>query len=622
MRDTIGEHLVRAGLLGAIDLAAALAEQARTGERLGAVLVRLGLATEAQIARALAAQLGFPFVTFAEQPPDPAAAALVPEDIARRHLCVGAAVEANQLSVAMADPVQFGVAAEIEARTGYRVRPAVAPAGEIANAIDSVYREAGSRGSVREEIPAHAEIAPDPGRPPVDAQLSDVIGNAIAAGASEVLLEPAADRVVLRHRIDGVLATAGEWPTASYENLVAQLKRSAGMDEQETRLPQEGRLRWTNGDAFHVSAIRTAHGERIVLRARPAPRMPPALDALGMSPSALERTRALLRGARGLILVVGPARAGKTTAVAAAVAAIDTESTSVVAIDESPEYEWPGVASVAIPTTRAAAFDEALRQRPQVVVVDDLGDAAVAPRAVEAARVETLVLAAIEADDAVAALRRLATMGIDLAALASALACVITVRLVRRLCLACRQAHSPSAEARRLLGLSDADASGTAFYAAAGCAACGHTGYRGRVGVFEVLPISTAERSLIEAGAFDRLNDGLLAAEVATLAEDGLARVMSGTTTADELLRAVGVVGDAHALCPACGSPVSGGYIACPRCGERLGGTCRHCGRSLLPAWRFCPYCAGAAEPAGRRAARRGRGAPGKVTEFRKAVDS
>jgi type IV pilus assembly protein PilB len=496
----------------------------------------------------------------------------------------------------MADPLQFSLVQELESQTGRRIQPAVAAGAEIVAALDQVYRN--------DAVDEHAVdgVSRDDGAetnaPPQLAavsRLDEVVRAAVAEGASDLYLEPAPDRVIVRQRIDGVLRTVGEMPVSSHREIVAELKRSAGMDEGETRLPQEGRLRSSGAGverSLHVSTIRTLHGERIRIRAATVSRRPPALDALGMSPSAIERLRDALRHPSGLVLAVGPAGSGRTTTISAAIAGMSTQSRDIIAVGEQPpEYDLPGVAQMPIATTRAEAFAAAARQGPEVVLVDRLDDAQTAARAIDASSSGLLVLSTVTADDAHAAVQRLVDFRIEAQTIASALVAVVTERLVRRLCRHCRERYALPSDVRRRLRLSEADAIGAECYRARGCSACAYAGYRGRIGLFEVMPISGGVRPDVSAIRFDRARGALAAAGMTTLHEDALAKVMNGTTTADELLRVLDPIGTARPICSACGFPVSGDYVACPRCGNQLGGSCPQCGRSLLPAWRFCPYC-------------------------------
>jgi len=592
VRDTIGASLVRAGVLGEQDLDAALAEQARTGERLGAVLVRLNLATEDRIARVLAAQLGFPVVRLAERPPDPRAARLIPEAVARAHVCIGLELDGRSLTIAFADPLQFGLVQELESRTGCRIRTTVAPAAEIVGALDTTF---GTPPQVHAE---RVDAGEDVGGATLQAETSpaerlDALIDG-AGSASDVHFDPLPGRIVVRHRMDGELIVAGELSVDAYEALVAHVKRSARMDERETRLPQEGWLRIAKAGgerAFQVSTIRTLYGEKIRLRAAGPPRLPPTLDALGMSERDIERLVLSLRGPSGLVLAVGPSGSGRTTTICAALSGLDIQSRDVIALGDHAEYDLRGVTQVPIATSRAEALDAALRQDPDIVLVDTLDDGEAAVRAVQAVQNGCLVVSTVTADDAAGAVQRLVDFEIDRPSVVSALAAVITQRLVRRLCRHCRRRHELSDDTRRRLDLSPAESGDETFDKGPGCAACAHTGYRGRVGLFEVMPVRGAARAHLAVGEFDRARAAVAAAGVTTLQEDALVKMMSGTTSADELLRVVGAIGGARRLCAACGFPVSGDFVACPRCGGRLGGSCARCGRALLPAWRFCPYC-------------------------------
>jgi type IV pilus assembly protein PilB len=628
MRTKIGECLVQAGLISEEHLATALAEHERTGELLGSVLVRLNLATEAQIATALAFQLGFPYLDLAEDPPDPAAVALLPRDVAAERACVAVRLDSNVLSVAMADPLQFSLVQDLEFQTGCRIKQVVATRSDILAAIDAGYAGTGTSVAAPPRAIDAAffedESAADADRdaPSIIDLMDVVVGHAIRSGASDIHIEAVENAVVVRHRLDGVLTRAMELPKSVQEGLMARLKILAGMDAAERRLPQEGRLRLTAADGGEVdllaSSLRTLFGEKIVLRVLERRKNVPPLHELGLSPSALSDLGVLLRRPHGLLLVVGPARSGTTTTASAALMSIHSERTNAVTIEDPVEYEIEGVNQTDVhdylEPTGAVALRQVLGQDADVILLSEIRDLEAASIALEAARVSHLIVAVLKADSAADAMSRLAAMGLAPRTIASALSGLVVQRLVRRLCVNCRQPYTPSAETLRLLDVTDTDSEAASFFRAAGCDQCSHTGYRGRVGLFEVVGITPASRRLVEDGAFQEAGRD---AAAPALAEDGFAKAKAGVTTVEELLRVVGRVREPRTLCPQCGAATAAGFKACPQCGHRLTGACPSCGRALQAAWNFCPYCAHATGP--RPIGRSGRfrrgsvpGAPGR----------
>jgi type IV pilus assembly protein PilB len=638
---------VQAGLITEDDLQAALVEHKKSGERLGSVLVRMNLATERQIAKALAYQLGFSYVNLAENPPDPVAVVLIPKDVALKRTCIAIAVEKNLLTVAMSDPLLFTLVQDLEFQTGYRIKQVVATRAEIVESIHASYPDkalarvtqppgggltvqgrARGRDQAAQGQPAQGgmlapitesagglaprtaeddvfeQTGPTAGITPETAPIIDlvdlVIKSALKSRASDIHIEPTENNVVVRHRLDGLLKEVMDLPKWVHEGLVARMKIMGGMDIAEKRLPQDGRVRATAEDGqdvdFRASTLRTIFGEKIVLRVLDHRKGVPPLEELGFSATSLEHIRYFLRHQHGMILVVGPTGSGKTTTLCSALTSVRSERTNIITIEDPVEYTIPGVNQTQIndkiKLTFASALRSILRQDPDVVLVGEIRDMEVARVAMQAAQTGHLVLSTLHTDDAPSCVTRLTDIGIEPYVSASALIGVIAQRLMRRLCAHCKRPYTPDAETLRAMSVSDTEASTLTFYRAVGCEQCHHTGYRGRVGIYEIMTVTDKLRRLIsQKGSEAALRDAALADGMISLGEDGLMKVKAGATTPEELLRVVTEVREARALCPACGTQVSPDFAACPACGHRVGGGCPHCGRTLQPGWKFCPFC-------------------------------
>ena len=598
MRQKLGECLVQAGLISPDDLRTALAEHKRTGEHLGAVLARTKLATEEQVAKALASQLGFPYINLSENPPEPSAAALIGLDAARKHVCVALSLERNLLTVAMADPLLFGVVEDLESSTGCRIKPVVSTRSDILSAIGSAYSNTSDTpvGHVVSQTPSRAD---DRDAPLAVDFVDQLLNRAAAARATDIHIEPTETAVVIRHRVDGVLNVMSDLPRSRHDALLSQIKSRAGLDTNERRLAQQGRLRFANPDGsvahFRVTTLPTMCGEKAVLRLVDQRKVVPPLESIGMSRAMLEATRQLVRLRRGLLLVVGPTGSGRTTTVVSALAEQRSEPASIATIEDPIEYQIPEASQTAISEQVGLTFANALRsvmqQDPDVIVVGELRDRETAAVAIEAADSGKLVLSTLSGDDAPSAAVRLAEMSADRSTAASALAGVVAQRLVRQLCPHCRRRDALSLDVLWRLGIAESDAAGIVFYKATGCDQCNYTGYRGRTGIYEVMRVTDELRRIIASRApLEQIRDQAVADGMVTLGEEGLAKLKSGLTTAEELLRQLPDRRDRRTLCGACGTAVRADFKACPSCGTRLG-VCPHCGRAVETAWTFCPYC-------------------------------
>src|SRR5947207_3084580 len=493
----------------------------------------------------------------------------------------------------MSDPLLFSLVQDLEFQTGYRIKQVVATRGNIIDAINTCYphkalalrnaHAAGTDLAVTVSAPHGRRGAGEPlgetalarraeeevfepvaglkersESAPIIDLVDLVVKSAIKSKASDVHVEPMEKGVLIRHRLDGLLKEVMDLPKWVHEGLIARLKIMAGMDIAEKRLPQDGRIRARTDEGadvdFRVSTLRTLFGEKVVMRVLDHRKGVPDLEEIGMSAVALEEVRQFLRHQHGMILVVGPTGSGKTTTLSSALTAVKSERTNIVTIEDPIEYQIPGVNQTQInekiKLTFASALRSILRQDPDVILVGEIRDADTAKIAMQAAQTGHLVLSTLRPDDAPSVVTRLMDIGTEPYVIAGAIIGVVAQRLVRRLCVQCRRQYTPPPDTLRALNMTEADAATIPFYKSVGCDQCNHTGYRGRIGIYEVMKVTDKMRRLISARTpEDQIRESALGSGMISLGEDGLSKVKSGITTPEELLRVVTEVREMRRLC-------------------------------------------------------------------------
>jgi type IV pilus assembly protein PilB len=626
LRRRIGETLIAQGVITESSLQVARFEQKRSGGRLGDTLVRLGLATESQITNALAEQNDIPLWDFATQLCDPNVVKLIPQQFARKHRCIACEVNDKELIVVMSDPLSLSVIQDLEFATGCRVKLSLATTSQIIAAIEKYYsetalattKEPGSQemtkqtGSELSEILAAA--SPEQGyfeeaseskessgeaSGPIADLVDNIMEEALASNASDIHIEARENGVMVRHRLDGLLKEVAMLPKWAHDGLVTRLKVMASLDIAERRLPQDGRLQIRSKEGrkidFRMSTLKTVYGEKIVLRVLDHSKGIPPLASLGFSSDNLKQFESFLKHQHGMILTVGPTGSGKSTTLASAVASIRSADINIVTIEDPVEYQIAGVNQTQvhdkIKLTFASSLRSILRQDPDVILVGEIRDHDTAQIAMQAAQTGHLVLSTLHTEDAPSSVTRLCDMGIEPYIIGSSLLGVVAQRLVRKLCENCRTLYSPPPDVLQALNITRYDLAWP-MYHATGCPECRGTGYRGRIGIYEIMNVSSRISRLISQHADENvIRDAALEEGMTTLGEDGLEKVKAGLTSPDELLRVVTEVKELRTLCPGCGASTGVDFTACPECGRRLGGGCPKCGRSLKSSWHFCPFC-------------------------------
>lgn len=551
----IGDVLLEMGIVTPDQLRIALTEQKTRSEPLGKIIVSLGFATEAIMREALGEALGADSVDLTRVVADMEALQLVPKDIARRYhvLPVSLNPDGTELTVAMSDTQNVVVIDQLRALLGGRVdlKPVLAGESEIEKAIDQFYGYELSVDGILQEIETgevdystldgDTEEYSQPLVRLVDAMLSD----AVKKGASDIHFEPEHGFLRIRYRIDGVLRQVRSLHKNYWSAIAVRLKVMSGMNIAETRAPQDGRISLTlygHTVDFRVSAQPTTHGENIVLRILDRNKGIVALDRLGLPEDSLSTLKLMMARPEGIILVTGPTGSGKTTTLYSMLNHVNSESVNIMTLEDPVEYPMAMIRQTSVGDASKMDFGTGIRslmrQDPDIILVGEVRDEDTADMALRAAMTGHQVFSTLHTNSALGAIPRLFDLGVVPDILSGNIIGVIAQRLIRKLCVQCRTEAEPNEIERKLLGLAQGES--TTVYHAKGCNHCGHTGYRGRLAVMELLKMDQSLDELVARRANLReLTDTALASGFKPLADDAIRRVLDGSTTLDEASRVV-----------------------------------------------------------------------------------
>ena len=555
-RSLLGEQLVGARLITADELAAALEKQSKSKSRLGEVLVELGFVGEEQILPFIQRQLNLPAVRLREGLIDPKVVRIIPRVKAEAFHAIALFKVRDTLTVAMSDPQNLQQIDELERLSRLRVRPVFALRASIDRMIQRCYEEGFQVDAVTADLDEHAvELQPDA----VEVDLSSVeslvdgspiinlvnyfILQAIRQGASDIHIEPSRQYSVVRFRVDGQLREVLRPRRDIHAAIVSRIKVMGKMDIAEHRLPQDGRLHVSVEGReidLRISTLPTVLGEKVVLRVLDRRRLTFNLDALGIPADRLAMVKQLLAKPNGLLLVTGPTGSGKTTTLYSALELIKSVHRNIVTVEDPVEYQIELVNQVQVDEATSLTFANALRailrQDPDVIMVGEIRDTETAQVAVQAALTGHLVLSTLHTNDSASAVTRLIDMGVAPYKLAASLIGVIAQRLVRTICPDCRTHYYPSAEL--LQSIHYQGDYRRSFARGAGCPKCHDTGFRGRVGIYEVLSGGAEFRRLIAEGASpDAIRAWYRSQGGRTLFEEGVRLAEQEVTSLDEVMR-------------------------------------------------------------------------------------
>ncbi len=555
MRQQLGEVLLDGGLITPEQLDEAYVDHQRLGHSLGRVLVDRGMLTEPQLVSAVASSIGLRFVELTDYLVDGSAVARVSASVCRRHTALPVGYEDGRLVVAMADPADVVAIDDIRSLTGLDVRPIMATRSDVCAAITRYHRadsdlddlsvSMDAAGETQDDLAGVREVVEDA---PIVKWVNLLISQAIADRASDIHIEPGERDLRVRFRIDGVLHEVMRSPRTIQAGVISRLKIMSDIDIAERRIPQDGRLSVAaNGKKIdlRVATLPTVWGEKVVLRILDNSTALMTLAQLGFRDVNYTRYAESFTKPYGMILVTGPTGSGKSTTLYATLNIVSTPEKNVITVEDPVEYRIPGINQVQTHARAGLSFASALRSilrsDPDVVLVGEIRDHETARIAIEAALTGHLVLSTLHTNDAPSAITRLVEMGIEPFLVGSALDAVLAQRLARRLCERCKEAYSPTAEALRQARFPWQPGEGLpTLYRPRGCSACSKTGYQGRLALHEVMPVTEeVERLAVERGSADAIGRVARAQGMSTLREDGMAKVASGSTSIEEILRVV-----------------------------------------------------------------------------------
>jgi type IV pilus assembly protein PilB len=550
----LGQILLDEGLITEPQLRDAMEEQRLRGRSLGRILVASGAISERDLVTALATQIGMEFVDFSEVEVDARAVTMVPDGICRRHVLLPIGFEDGKLVVVMSDPSNVVAMDDVRTVTKMELRPVIGTRESIVDAIDRYQAMADDIGEMADDLAGEDDAADLAGLTavtedaPIVKFVNLLISQAVADGASDIHIEPGERDLRVRYRIDGVLHEVMRSPRSIQSGVISRLKIMAEVDIAERRVPQDGRMGLTVGGKaidLRFSTLPTVHGEKVVMRILDKTSVMLTLDDLGFLDANERRFETSYRKPHGMILVTGPTGSGKSTTLYATLNVLNDPDVNIITTEDPVEYQLPGVSQVQVNTkiglTFSAALRSILRQDPDIILVGEMRDRETAHMGIEAALTGHLVLSTLHTNDAPSAVTRLTEMGIEPFLVGSAVDCVLAQRLARRVCAKCVQMVTPDAEVLKAAGFPDEVVEDRPpVPRAVGCSACSQTGYRGRLAIHEVMTVTEEiERLAVARATSEDIARVAVEQGMRPLRDDGLAKVLLGRTTIEEIGRVV-----------------------------------------------------------------------------------
>ena len=545
-RKKLGEILVSQKIISEGVLRQALSEQKVTGQRLGEILIERGWATADSINIALAHQMEMETVNLSEYVIKPEILELVKESDARKFKIMPLFKKENILAMAMARPNDVFAIDQIQRTCGLKIEPYLAPESDISWAIEQHYKRVGTVDELLEKVDPERLLKGEREQEETILKLVNLlISTAVHNKISDIHIEPEKNVVNVRFRLDGIMRKTYVLPKMLQSAVTSRIKIMSNLDISEKRLPQDGRIRLnieSKDIDFRVSTCPTVHGENTVLRVLDKSGLTLGLESLGFPKREISIFREMFSSPYGIILVTGPTGSGKTTTLYSVLQKLNKEDVNVMTVEDPVEYQFHGMRQVQvrpkIGLNFASALRSFLRQDPDIVMVGEIRDLETAEIAVQAALTGHLVLSTLHTNDAPTAFTRLIDMGVEPFLVSNSLLGVLAQRLVRKICSRCQEEYTPSEAMVKALNFKDEDSNKIKFFRGKGCLVCNNTGYRGRIGIYELLRnTQTVQDLVLKKSSCSEIRKVARKEGMVTLRESALEKVIAGVTSIEEVFR-------------------------------------------------------------------------------------
>ena len=560
----IGSMLRAVGLIDDAQLQRALEEQKRTHETIGTILVKLGFVSETDLTNTLGKQLGVASVDLSHFEIDANVLKIIPEDIARKYKVIPLHRMGYTITLAMANPTNVMAIDDIKFRTGYNIEPVVAAETSIMKSIDAYYGTNAAEMSdisdaldenmdltefeviEEEDDVSEQELLSQVEDEPVVKLVQQLIAKAVIDRASDIHIEPYEKTVRVRFRIDGTLQTVLEPPKKLQNAIISRIKILSKLDIAERRLPQDGRSKFKVSKNkvvdLRVSTLPTVFGEKVVMRILDKENLRLDLTKLGFEKDDEEKFKKAIASPYGMVLVTGPTGSGKTTTLYSALSSLNQVDVNIMTAEDPVEFNLKGINQVNVHSeiglTFAASLRSFLRQDPDIILVGEIRDFETAEIAIKAALTGHLVLSTLHTNDAPSTINRMINMGVEPFLIASSTVLVLAQRLMRTLCSSCKEEYRPSDAELVSLGITREEAASTKFFQKRGCPTCNNSGYKGRVAIYEVMPMSeNLRRVVLERGSVLDIKEVARREGLRTLRESAILKFKQGMTSYEEIIR-------------------------------------------------------------------------------------